>query len=173
MSEPRDELQAIELAAAELVPDLAERLARHGLGEIEISRGDLRVRVAITGTGTDASPATIATVAAARSTASARTTASAQRTSPPGALSQGATGSDGAARSAQGVTAPAVGYFVYADGLGPGLEVQKGDLLGHVEVLGVAHDVLAPRSGSVRNLVTETGEAVEYGQVVIELEVPA
>jgi biotin carboxyl carrier protein len=165
-------LQAIERAAAELVPHLAERLARHGLGEIEISRGDLRVRVAITGTGTDASPATVATGAAARSAASARSTASPQRTSPPGAPSPGA-GSDGAARRAQGVTAPAVGYFVYADGLGPGLEVQKGDLLGHVEVLGVAHDVLAPRSGSVRNLVTETGEAVEYGQVLIELEVPA
>jgi biotin carboxyl carrier protein len=165
-------LQAIERAAAELVPDLAERLARHSLGEIEISRGDLRVRVAITGTGTDASPATVATGASARSAASARSTASPQRTSPPGAPSPGA-GSDGAARRAQVVTSPAVGYFVYADGLGPGLEVQKGDLLGHVEVLGVAHDVLAPRSGSVRNLVTETGEAVEYGQVLIELEVPA
>jgi len=170
VSGPRDELQAIERAAAELVPDLAERLARHGLGEIEITRGDLRVRVAITGTGTDASPATIATAATARSAASARSTASPQRISPPSAAPPGA---DGAARHAQGVTAPAVGYFVYADGLGPGLEVQKGDLLGHVEVLGVAHDVLAPRSGSVRNLVTETGEAVEYGQVLIELEVPA
>jgi biotin carboxyl carrier protein len=82
-------------------------------------------------------------------------------------------GAEALALGPQEVTAPAVGYFVFGEGLGPGLEVQKGDILGHVEVLGVAHDVLAPRSGSVRNLVAETGEAVEYGQVLIELEVPA
>ena len=55
-------------------------------------------------------------------------------------------------------------------GLGPGLPVDKGDALGHVEMLGVRHDVRAPRSGTVRNLVTEAGEPVEYGQLLIELE---
>ena len=69
-----------------------------------------------------------------------------------------------------GVASPAVGFFVYADGLGPGLEVAKGDELGHVEMLGVRHDVRAPRGGTVRHLVAESGEAVEYGQVVLELE---
>jgi biotin carboxyl carrier protein len=54
--------------------------------------------------------------------------------------------------------------------LGPGLAVDKGDALGHVEMLGVRHDVRAPRSGSVRNLVIEAGEPVEYGQLLIELE---
>ena len=72
--------------------------------------------------------------------------------------------------STQGVTSPAVGFFIYADGLGPGLPVDKGDELGHVEMLGVRHDVRAPRRGMVRNLVTETGEAVEYGQLLIEME---
>ena len=74
------------------------------------------------------------------------------------------------ASSAHGVTSPAVGFFAYADGLGPGLGVDKGDALGHVEMLGVRHDVRAPRSGTVRNLVTEAGEPVEYGQLLIELE---
>ena len=55
-------------------------------------------------------------------------------------------------------------------GPGPGLPVDKGDELGHVEMLGVRHDVRAPRRGTVRNLVTETGEAVEYGQLLIEME---
>jgi len=68
---------------------------------------------------------------------------------------------------------PAVGYFAYADGLGPGLSVEKGDSLGYVEMLGVRHDVRAPRSGVVRNLVTEAGEAVEYGQLLIDLEAVA
>jgi biotin carboxyl carrier protein len=69
-----------------------------------------------------------------------------------------------------GVTSPAVGFFVYAEGLGPGLPVEKGDGLGHVEMLGVRHDVRAPRRGTVRNLVTEAGEPVEFGQLLIELE---
>jgi len=34
----------------------------------------------------------------------------------------------------------------------------------------VHHEVRAPRRGTVRSLVTETGEAVEYGQTLIELE---
>jgi acetyl-CoA carboxylase biotin carboxyl carrier protein len=68
-----------------------------------------------------------------------------------------------------GVASPAVGFFVYADGLGPGLAVAKGDSVGHVEMLGVRHDVRSPRAGTVRNLVAESGEAVEYGQVVVEL----
>ena len=69
-----------------------------------------------------------------------------------------------------GVASPAVGFFVFAEGLGPGLEVSKGDELGHVEMLGVRHDVRAPRGGTVGHLVAESGEAVEYGQVVLELE---
>lgn len=75
-----------------------------------------------------------------------------------------------AGATALGVTSPAVGYFAYIDALGPGLTVEKGDALGYVDVLGVRHDVRAPRSGVVRNLVTEAGEAVEYGQLLIELE---
>ncbi len=75
-----------------------------------------------------------------------------------------------AGKATHGVTSPAVGFFAYADGLGPGLPVDKGDALGHVEMLGVRHDVRAPRSGTVRNLVTEAGEPVEYGQLLIELE---
>jgi acetyl-CoA carboxylase biotin carboxyl carrier protein len=168
VTEPRDELQAIERAAAELVPDLAERLARHGLGEIEIRRGDLRVRVAVTGSGIAATPA-MTTTPGGRSAGSVRSAAAPASSSGAGR----GIGAEALALGPQEVTAPAVGYFVFAEGLGPGLEVQKGDILGHVEVLGVAHDVLAPRSGSVRNLVAETGEAVEYGQVLIELEVPA
>ena len=37
-------------------------------------------------------------------------------------------------------------------------------------MLGIRHDVRAPRRGTVRHLVAESGEAVEYGQVVLELE---
>jgi acetyl-CoA carboxylase biotin carboxyl carrier protein len=143
MTEHDRTLEQIERAAAELVPQLSERLVRHGLGEIEVRRGDLRVRVV-------ASAAPNAPALATRPVAVAPP-------APP-------------ADDSHAVSSPAVGYFLFADGLGPGLAIEKGDTLGYVDVLGVRHEVRAPRGGRVRNLVAESGEAVEYGQVVIEIE---
>ena len=156
MSDSRDELQAIEIVATGLIQALSERLERHGLGEIEVRRGDLRVRVA----------------APAGAPASQPVSGHATQAGPPGSTAHHAPGgvSHAAPSPPHGVTSPAVGYFAYIDGLGPGLSVEKGDPLGYVDVLGVRHDVRAPRSGIVRGLVTEAGEAVEYGQLLIELE---
>ncbi|HET7082363.1 MAG TPA: biotin/lipoyl-containing protein [Candidatus Limnocylindria bacterium] len=149
MTDAQDPLEQIERAASELIPQLTERLAQHGLGEIEVRHGELRVRVA----------RALAQPAPPSRTAPAQAAVPSDRV---GVVPSGP--------SSQGVTSPAVGFFVYADGLGPGLPVDKGDELGHVEMLGVRHDVRAPRRGLVRNLVTETGEAVEYGQLLIEME---
>jgi acetyl-CoA carboxylase biotin carboxyl carrier protein len=149
MTDTDDALEAIARAATDLVPRLTERLARHGLGEIEVASGDLRVRVASSAPGVPAPTARPATGAGAAPAAP-----------------------DAAVPSSLGVASPAVGFFVYADRLGPGLVVDKGDQLGQVEMLGVRHDVRAPRRGTVRSLVAESGEAVEYGQIVLELEAP-
>lgn len=146
-------LDAIARVAADLVPQLTERLARHGLGEIEVTRGDLRLRVA----------------AAAPSRPAAAPTAPPEGAAAP-AESSADTGTPPPGPATLGVASPAVGFFVYADGLGPGLDVTKGDALGHVEMLGVRHDVRVPRAGTVRHLVAESGEAVEYGQTVVEIE---
>ena len=153
MSEEQAALDAIARAADELIPQLAERLRTHGLGEIEVTRGELTLRV--------------------RAPAEAPPATQRQRAEKPGATTPrpaSAGGGPATSASAVGVGSPAVGFFVYADGLGPGLAVAKGDALGHVEMLGVRHDVRAPRGGTVRNLVAESGEAVEYGQVIVELE---
>jgi acetyl-CoA carboxylase biotin carboxyl carrier protein len=149
MTDVEHALAAIARAARDLVPQLTERLARHGLGEIEVSSGDLRVRVA----RTTVPAAAAAAVTEGRDAPVSVGVAAASRGDP-----------------SVGVASPAVGFFVYADGLGPGLSVDKGDPLGQVEMLGIRHDVRAPRRGTVRHLVAESGEAVEYGQVVLELE---
>jgi acetyl-CoA carboxylase biotin carboxyl carrier protein len=150
MTDAENPLEAISSVADDLVPQLAERLRRHGLGGIEVCRGDLRLRIRTSGVpAPPAQPASAAAIAA-----------SAPVPAEPA----------GSEPSPVGVASPAVGFFVYADGLGPGLAVAKGDSVGHVEMLGVRHDVRAPRGGTVRNLVAESGEAVEYGQVVVELE---
>jgi biotin carboxyl carrier protein len=149
MSDPETDLGQVELAAREIVPQLSERLARLGLGELEVRHGALRVRVA----AAPARPGQAADEAA--DAGQARRVA----VRPPPSIP-----------TSHEVTAPAVGYFGFAEGLGPGLAVEKGDALGHVDMLGVRHDVRAPRRGTVRHLVAEAGEPVEYGQVVIELE---
>lgn len=159
MTDHDAELEQIERAANELVPELTQRLKRQGLGELEVRMGSLRVRVALAADGSRPLPGGPRVVASSISQATPG-----QRVAPAdggGASSTGTT---------HGVTSPAVGVFAYADGLGPGLSVDKGEALGHVEMLGVRHDVRAPRSGTVRNLVTEVGEPVEYGQLLIELE---
>ena len=148
MTDPDDALEAISHAATRLVPELTARLERHGLGEIEVSHGDLRLRVAAAPRSARAPAPLAAQAPAAAPSATAPAPA-------PGSV---------------GVASPAVGFFIYAEGLGPGLVVSKGDELGHVEMLGVRHDVRAPRAGTVGHLVAESGEAVEYGQVVLELE---
>jgi acetyl-CoA carboxylase biotin carboxyl carrier protein len=151
MTDTDHALDAIRAAAERLVPELTERLRRHGLGEIEVAHGDLRLRVATTA-GAVPAAAPDAPIIAEEPAGSPEAASTA---TPAGSV---------------GVASPAVGFFVYTDGLGPGLQVAKGDELGHVEMLGVRHDVRAPRGGTVRNLVAESGEAVEYGQVVLELE---
>jgi len=148
MTDAEHPAEAISAVADELVPQLAERLRRHGLGEIEVRRGDLRLRISA------APEVPVSQANASQQTSTPRTPASAAAPEP----------------APVGIASPAVGFFVYADGLGPGLALAKGDSVGHVEMLGVRHDVRAPRGGMVRNLVAESGEAVEYGQVVVELE---
>ena len=152
MTDSDHALDAIAHAADDLLPQLTERLSRHGLGEVEVRDGELRLRVRAAPGPADhsASAPDVTPTTAAATAADTASTSEAALPVP--------------------VASPAVGFFVYADGLGPGLAVASGDELGHVEMLGVRHEVRAPRGGMVRSLVAESGEAVEYGQVVIELE---
>lgn len=170
---PADAIDAVAAAAEGLVPQLAERLRRHGLGEIEVTRGELRLRVSAAAGGSPAPQAQHGAQAVAPVTERAETVAGA-----PANPAGGQSAAPGAAAAAGAravldrleVASPAVGFFIHADGLDTGLAVRKGDALGHVEMLGVRHDVRAPRGGTVTRVVAESGEAVEYGQAVVELD---
>jgi acetyl-CoA carboxylase biotin carboxyl carrier protein len=146
----KDSVKAIARAAAELVPELTERLNRLGLGEIEVRHGDLRVRVAASD---KSNPGSGVDVAGARPAV----------TVTPSAVPAGD-------RSLEPVRSPAVGHFVYAEGLGPGLKVSAGAEIGFVEMLGVRHEVRAAGDGVVRHLVAESGEPVEFGQLLVEVD---
>ncbi len=75
--------------------------------------------------------------------------------------------------SRQLARSPAVGYFAPLEATVRGRAVRAGDVLGHVEVLGVRQEVVAPADGVVARVLAETGQAVEYGQELVRLEVPA
>ena len=70
-------------------------------------------------------------------------------------------------------TSPAVGIYQPRPEARSGTPIRAGDRLGAVDVLGVQQEVVAPVDGVVGSSLVEPGDAVEYGQelVVIELVV--
>ncbi len=68
-------------------------------------------------------------------------------------------------------TSPAVGVYQPRKDLRAGMRVRAGDRLGFVDLLGVPQEVVTPVDGLLGASLVEPGEAVEYGQelVVIEL----
>jgi biotin carboxyl carrier protein len=68
-------------------------------------------------------------------------------------------------------TSPAVGVYQPRPEVRLGSKVRSGDRLGAVDMLGIAQEVVAPADGLVGPSLVEPGQAVEYGQelVVIEL----
>ena len=68
------------------------------------------------------------------------------------------------------MTSPAVGTFQPAGGAGVGRAVRAGDVVGHVEVLGVPQEVLAPFDGTLGRLLVEGGQVVEYGEPLMRIE---
>jgi acetyl-CoA carboxylase biotin carboxyl carrier protein len=174
----------MERLADELLPALIAHFNASGLGELEIRRGDWRVRLRASAAGRPASAGegTDPGAAAGSGRKSGRTAGGqAPAVIPATASGNGAASSDtGGERPdsppARGTperhvaASPGVGYFTARDGLAAGSAVRGGDVLGHVDVLGVAVEVVAPGDGIVARVLAGGGEAVEYGQELVRLE---
>jgi pyruvate/2-oxoglutarate dehydrogenase complex dihydrolipoamide acyltransferase (E2) component len=52
------------------------------------------------------------------------------------------------------------------------MRVRSGDRIGFVDVLGVHQDVVAPVDGLIGSSLAEAGEAVEYGQELVRIDLP-
>jgi biotin carboxyl carrier protein len=167
--------------ADEVLPRLISRFGASGLGELEIRQTGWRVRMRRAANGEDE------TVAAPRRGAKHGrhgTGGDGQRpdrstvvagSAPSGTAASGSptAGEGGASPSDRGrvvVTSPAVGYFVPLTEREAGTAVRQGELLGHVDVLGVRQDVVASSDGIVRRVLAESGEAVEYGQSLVRID---
>jgi len=148
-----------------LVRELAKLLAETDLTEIEVEKGDLRIRVARQLMA--AAPVTMTLPAAAPQMAPVSTAAPAA--APGSAKAE-------AAISANTVTSPMVGTayrrpspdtkaFVEVGSL-----VKAGDRVLLVEAMKTFNEIVAPRSGTVTAVLVEDGQPVEYGEPLMVIE---
>ena len=152
--------------STDVLPRLIERITKSELGELEVREDGWRIRLrrplaqnaaALIPLGGAGEPSRGGTsVSSPHTQADGRTGRGHQPVRPDG--SRGL------------VTSPAVGYFSPVDAVTIGAEVRQGDLIGHVDVLGVRQEVVAPVDGVLRKLEVESGQAVEYGQPLARVE---
>jgi acetyl-CoA carboxylase biotin carboxyl carrier protein len=143
----------------DLIRDLAKLLDETGLTEIEFERDGVSVRVArhIAGSG----PRTRHAEAAAAA--------------PPAAATPAAAPMDPAQHPGV-VVSPMVGtaYRGSAPGARPfvevGTQVSTGEPLLIIEAMKTMNQILAPRSGTVIQILVEDGQPVEYGEPLLIIE---
>jgi biotin carboxyl carrier protein len=191
----------IDQLADDLLPALVAKLGARGLGEIEVREGPWRLRVRRPASdGTDRGRR--ATDGASRSQpghaghghppAGFEGHRSAREPRPGAVTSHSGNGStpqltavgpgperdpDTAPRPdprpGQAIaTSPAVGVYQPRASATPGTRVRAGDRLGAVDMLGIAQEVVAPADGLIGASLVEPGQAVEYGQELVIIELP-
>ena len=141
-----------------LIRKLAELLDETGLTEIEFAEGDKRLRVAKTVTQhvTATTPPAVQVAAEAPATTATGTDAAAGGGTPDGA-----------------VTSPMVGTVYLAPEPGApnfvkvGDSVSEGQTLLIVEAMKVMNPIRAQRSGTVRQILVDDAQPVEFGEVLL------
>ncbi len=141
----------------DLIRQLAHLLAETDLTEIEVEQEDLRIRVV-------RAPATLA-VAVPQAAAAAA--------APAAAPAPRAEGSRPGEAEAGTVASPMVGtvYRAPEPGGRPYVEVgdavQAGQTVLIIEAMKTMNQIPAPRAGTVRRILVEDGQPVEYGEPLI------
>lgn len=188
---------AIDVLADELIPALIAKLGASGLGELEVREGAWKVRLRRPADGSASGPSggrrggerAGRGGAAVGAPVGAAVGASRPVLTPVGPGRQasgledgdgrtiGATAESGGEAGARGrdpfraiATSPAVGFYQPRPGIAPGSRVRTGDPVGAIDVLGVPTEVVAPADGIVGASLVEPGEAVEYGQELVWVE---
>lgn len=144
----------------ELVRELAQLLNETDLTEIEVQKGDLRVRVARTISATVQVPSAIAAPVAV---------------APPAVVAAPVEGKAAAAHPGA-VPSPMVGtaYRRPSPDAKPFVEigsvVKAGERVLLVEAMKTFNDIVAPRAGKVVAIMVEDGQPVEYGEPLLVIE---
>ncbi len=150
----------------EFVRQIAQLIGETDLSEIEVSKGDLHIRVARTLTVAAAPqmmhapmglPATPEVLTAAEAKSAADTKAKAANN--PGAVNSPMVG------TAYRRPSPDSSPFVEV-----GTRVAAGDKLVLVEAMKTFNEILAPRAGTVTAVFVEDGQPVEFGEQLLIIE---
>ncbi|WP_293868041.1 acetyl-CoA carboxylase biotin carboxyl carrier protein [uncultured Alsobacter sp.] len=148
-----------------LVRELARLLAETDLSEIEVEKGDLRIRVARQLTAAPAAvmhvPAPVAAPMPAAVAAPAAAPGSGKTEAPPhaGALTSPMVG------TAYRRPSPEAKAFVEV-----GSVVKVGDRVLLVEAMKTFNEIVANRAGTVTAVLVEDGQPVEYGEPLMIIE---
>ena len=156
----------VEIDAA-LVRQLADILNDTSLTEIEVERGELRIRVAREITAAPVMQYAAAPAQAAPAPAPVAAAAPASMPSDPATI---------VAKSGEPVKSPMVGT-VYLQAspeapafIKPGDTVKKGQTLLIIEAMKTMNPIQAPRDGVVADILVGDAQPVEYGEALVLLE---
>ncbi|MGD0861456.1 MAG: hypothetical protein ABSA21_01675 [Candidatus Limnocylindrales bacterium] len=165
--------QAISRLADDLLPALIAKLSASGLGEIEIREGEWKARLRRPAGADRAAPAA-AEGHPAPGHAAGRGPAASHGRGLVEERDEHTLEEEAEASANLPIVAisPAVGVYHPRKDLATGMRVRAGDRLGTVDVLGVREEVVAPVDGVIGLSLAEAGEAVEYGQELIRIELP-
>jgi biotin carboxyl carrier protein len=157
--------------ADELLPALIAKLSASGLGEIEVREGGWKARLRMPAAADDGRKGAARADAhaghgPARAAAGHGRPEERDRRLRPEPEVVEEEESRVAAKS------PAVGIYNPRRDLVVGMRVRAGDRIGSVNVLGVGQDVVSPVDGVIGSSLAEAGEAVEYGQELVRIELP-
>ena len=145
----------------ELVRELAELLSETGLSEIEVEDGDRKLRVA--------RELQAAAYAAPAPQMAAPAAAPAQQAAPQPAADSGPDLSNA-------VPSPMVGTVYLApepgaaDFISVGAQVKEGQTLLIVEAMKVMNPITAPRSGTVKAILVDNAQPVEFDQPLVVID---
>lgn len=143
----------------DLVRELAELIAQTDLTEIEVAKGDLRIRVARNVTATIVAPQPAGVAAPVPVAAVAPAPVVVSLADNPGTVTSPMVG------TAYRRPSPDAKPFIEV-----GSKVQAGDKLLLVEAMKTFNDIVAPRSGTVTAVLVEDGQPVEYGEPLLVIE---
>lgn len=142
----------------ELIRELAELLNDTGLSEIEIERAGLKIRVArhLTVTAVAPTPSSLAQAPALGVAVAAGPVEAANH---PGAVKSPMVG------TAYRAPEPGAPPFVEV-----GTRVTEGQTLLIIEAMKTMNHIPAPRSGTVTQVLIESGQPVEFGEPLVVIE---
>jgi acetyl-CoA carboxylase biotin carboxyl carrier protein len=143
----------------DLIRELTELLDETGLTEIEIEQDDHRIRVARNLGHAAPGPAHIAPAVSAPAPVAMSTSASADPAKHPGVVASPMVG------TAYMAAEPGGKPFVEV-----GSKVKAGETLLIVEAMKTMNQIPAPRAGTVKQVLFEDGQPVEFGQPLVIIE---